>query len=240
MTTITCKEAIVARHSKRTVDYFPHMVKHSTTMDILESRWGNDGYAFWFKILELLGMSDGHFYDASNPARWYALVARVKLDDETAREILDLLASIEAIDKSLWEGREIIWCDNFVDGVADAYRKRKVELPTKPHPDGAKPTAGAEPNEPKEDLSGYEELFEKFWAEYPNPKGRKPALEKWLKLKPDATLYAEIMAGLRRHKKTDQWKENNGRYIPMATTFLNQERFRDKVEARKEKAWNEW
>ena len=45
----------MARPRKQTVDYFPHYCKCGRTIFILENRFGNDGYAFWFKLLEILG-----------------------------------------------------------------------------------------------------------------------------------------------------------------------------------------
>ncbi len=51
----------MARPKKQTVDYFPHFVKGGRTIFILENKFGNDGYAFWFKLLEILGESEGIF-----------------------------------------------------------------------------------------------------------------------------------------------------------------------------------
>ena len=51
----------MTRPMKKGVDYFPHACVHGQTMFILEQRWGNDGYAFWFKLLEMLGTTEGHF-----------------------------------------------------------------------------------------------------------------------------------------------------------------------------------
>lgn len=66
----------MARPKKQTVDYFPHFVKCGRTIYILENRFGNDGYAFWFKLLEILGESEGHFYDCSNLSNWEYLLAK--------------------------------------------------------------------------------------------------------------------------------------------------------------------
>jgi hypothetical protein len=52
----------MARPTKQTVDYFPHDCHHGQTIYILEKRFGNDGYAFWFNLLELLGSSEGALY----------------------------------------------------------------------------------------------------------------------------------------------------------------------------------
>lgn len=66
----------MARPKKQTVDYFPHFVKGGRTIFILENKFGNDGYAFWFKLLEILGESEGHFYDCSNASNWEYLLAK--------------------------------------------------------------------------------------------------------------------------------------------------------------------
>ena len=72
----------MGRPRKQTVDYFPHFVStDSRTKFILEQSWGNDGYAFWFKLLELLGRSEGHYYDCSQPADKMYLVALTKVTD---------------------------------------------------------------------------------------------------------------------------------------------------------------
>ena len=79
----------MGRPRKQTVDYFPHFVStDSRTKFILEQSWGNDGYAFWFKLLELLGRSEGHYYDCTASANEKYLVALMKLEQTTIDEIL--------------------------------------------------------------------------------------------------------------------------------------------------------
>lgn len=123
----------MGRPRKQTVDYFPHDADASDkkTLYILESKFGNDGYAFWFKLLELLAKSEGHFYDVRNPAAWEFLLAKTHVKEDIGQRILNTLAELDAIDKELW-GQKIIWSQNLVDNVADAYRNRKAEIPTKP------------------------------------------------------------------------------------------------------------
>ena len=48
----------------------------------LETQYGNDGYAFWFKLLELLGTQDGLYYDCNNKANWMFLISRARIDEE--------------------------------------------------------------------------------------------------------------------------------------------------------------
>ena len=88
----------MARPLKRTVDYFPHQCEHGKTLFILEQKYGNDGYAFWFKLLEILGKSEGHFYEYRNPADIEYLNAKTHVNGDTAIAILNLLSDLDAID----------------------------------------------------------------------------------------------------------------------------------------------
>lgn len=121
----------MARPRKQTVDYFPHYCDHKKTMFILEQKHGNHGYSFWFKLLEILGKYEGHFINLNNTGEWEFLTSYTRLEDETCREMLTLLAKLEAIDPEMWE-HKIVWSQNFVNGVADAYRNRKTDIPSKP------------------------------------------------------------------------------------------------------------
>ncbi len=99
-------------------------------MHILEQKWRNTGYAFWFKLLEILGGTEGHYIDYSNTMTASYLQAYTQTEKEQCTEILDLLARVEAIDRELWE-RQLVWSQNFVDNLADLYARRKIVKPTK-------------------------------------------------------------------------------------------------------------
>ena len=106
----------MGRPRKQTVDYFPHFVStDSRTRFILEDGWGNDGYAFWFKLLELLCRSEGHYYDCSETANEKYLVALMKMEQENISKIIETLVDLGNIDKELWEEHKIIWCQSLVD-----------------------------------------------------------------------------------------------------------------------------
>lgn len=121
----------MARPKKQTVDYFPHIAKSGKTILMLESRWKNDGYAFWFKLLEILCQSEGHVSDYGNPLDREFILAKTLVSDETATEILNKLAETGKIDSELWT-KKLIWCQSLVDNIKDAYKKRINELPEKP------------------------------------------------------------------------------------------------------------
>ena len=121
----------MARPQKQTVDYFPHYCNHKKTMYILEQRYGNNGYAFWFKLLETLADTDKHYLDLNDETAWEFLQAKTHLEADLCTQILELLSKLDAIDPELWKCR-VVWSQNFVDGISDAYRKRVHLLPGRP------------------------------------------------------------------------------------------------------------
>lgn len=126
----------MARPKKQTVDYFPHDCDclNKKTLYIIENKFGNDGYAFWFKLLEFLGSTDGHFIDCNDISTWHYFLARIRVDEDKALDILKNLSNLNAIDRELWNAK-IIWSQNFVNRLEDAYIRRKIGIPTKPNPD---------------------------------------------------------------------------------------------------------
>ena len=129
----------MARTQKDTVSYFPHDADASAgdTLMVLQSQFGNDGYAFWFKLLERLASTEGHFIDCNNHMRWQLLLAKLGVNDITGVEMMKLLVEMQAIDKELWE-QGIIWCQKLVDNIADVYKNRRREIPSKPLSTGLK------------------------------------------------------------------------------------------------------
>lgn len=75
----------------------------------------------------------------------------------------------------------------------------------------------------------HEELFTKFWDAYPR-KVSKGNAEKWFtKNKPSEELVDAMVKKISLLKNTDQWKCNNGQYIPYPTTWLNAKGWEDEV-----------
>ncbi len=123
----------MSRKKRDVVDYFPHYTNacNGDTLTVLQSRYGNDGYAFWFKLLEKLAGTEGHCLDLSNPIKWQVFVAKMGISEITTVEMLNLLVEMQAIDKELWASK-LIWCQNLVDNLADVYKNRRREIPKKP------------------------------------------------------------------------------------------------------------
>lgn len=72
----------------------------------------------------------------------------------------------------------------------------------------------------------YSEDFEKFWLAYPRKDGKGGAWRSWQKAKGRPKLAALIMA-VAKATASAQWKRDDGQYIPLPATWLNQRRWDD-------------
>lgn len=134
----------MGRSNRQTADYFPHYVgEKSRTKFILEKNWGNDGYAFWFKLLELLCAADGQYYDCWDKMGWEYLLAVTGVTAETAEAILNTLASMGKVDKELWESCRVIWVQSLLENLRQLYSKRTA-APAEPAESPEEPTATVE------------------------------------------------------------------------------------------------
>jgi len=71
--------------------------------------------------------------------------------------------------------------------------------------------------------------FEEFWKTYPRKVNKKEALASWVKAK--LPPLEEILASIEKQKKSDQWLEMGGKYIPYPSTWLNKEKWTDELTA---------
>ena len=69
--------------------------------------------------------------------------------------------------------------------------------------------------------------FDAFWAAYPRRVGKIKAWEEWQRIKAVRPPIAEVIAAIEAQKKTAQWREKDGQYIPHPTTWLHQGRWSD-------------
>lgn len=76
---------------------------------------------------------------------------------------------------------------------------------------------------------GLSERFDKFWSAYPKKTAKQNALKAWEKLKPDEGLTDTILSALERFKQTEQWRKDNGQFIPYPATWLNGRRWEDET-----------
>lgn len=239
----------MGRNNKQTADYFPHYIGRSRTKFILEQRWHNDGYAFWFKLLELLCAADGQYYDCWTKINWDYLIAVTGVSSETAEEILNTLAGMDKVDKELWETCRVIWIESLMANLKGLYDKR-TSAPERPpltlFPGRKWDNSGitgseiaeSEEKEPETPKTGEEKpkrtrkpsalsaaqlaLFEKFYAAYPKKVDRGTAEKAWAKISPppDEEMTERIVEAVKLSIKFDS-RFRERQFTPAPASWLN-------------------
>jgi hypothetical protein len=120
----------MARPERNNVDYFPFICEDGKKMYYIEETYGNDGFATFVKILRELAKTDYHYLDLSKPTTLMFLSAKCKVPKETLIAIINDLVDLDKFNSMLWKENRIIWCQDFVDNIQDAYKKRNNECIT--------------------------------------------------------------------------------------------------------------
>jgi hypothetical protein len=84
-----------------------------------------------------------------------------------------------------------------------------------------------ESNTKESNTKEYIDGFDKFWSLYPKKKAKEAARKAWAKLKLTNALATMILADVEAKKRTQDWKKENGKYIPYPATYLNGKRWED-------------
>jgi len=94
-------------------------------------------------------------------------------------------------------------------------------------PSAHAPSAEAEQMAPVAEATP--DLFSSFWKLYPRKQDKAKAQKAWAKLKVTPELFALIVTGLSAQVASADWLKDDGRYVPMPTTWLNGRRWEDEV-----------
>lgn len=88
------------------------------------------------------------------------------------------------------------------------------------------------------DRSPHLKTFEEFYLAYPKKQARAVALKVWLKLQPSSEMVSKIIASVEEWKKSDKWQKDGGQFVPMPSTFLNQQRWDDEIKTTVKSKWD--
>lgn len=114
----------MARPARNNVDYFPFICEDGNKMFYIEETYGNDGFATFLKLLRELAKTNFHYLDLSKPTTLMFLSAKCKVSKEVLLSIINDLSELGKFDSVLWNENNIIWCQDFIDSIQDAYSKR--------------------------------------------------------------------------------------------------------------------
>jgi len=138
----------------------------------------------------------------------------LKTDEPTLTYVLNKYFYLdEDIDNEIWRHRRI---DNELMKMNSANQQRSDSMKNHHQSNGNKDTK----------ING----FDKFWEAYPNKKDKQKAIKAWLKHQPNIV---DVLKAIVIQKNSEQWKKNNGQYIPLPTTWLNGARWEDEVNTTK-------
>lgn len=97
------------------------------------------------------------------------------------------------------------------------------------------------PIAPYEEGAQIPSKFDEFWEAYPRKKDKKKAQALFARIPDIDNEFPKIMEGLERDKQSQQWNENDGKFIPYPSTWLNRERWKDEGSTKTNKqAFDEW
>jgi hypothetical protein len=117
-----------------------------------------------------------------------------------------------------------------IENSGEEIENESKEQETKENNNNLKETRKIE----KAEKSYIESLFNKFWTEYPRRDAKQCALKKFVTLMKECksqenmdALFNKMLKAVDKAKASPQWSKDNGQYIPMAQTWLNQHRWED-------------
>jgi hypothetical protein len=73
-------------------------------------------------------------------------------------------------------------------------------------------------------------VFDTFWKVYPKKVGKRDALRAWQRAKDKPPIEA-IVQKIEECKRSEQWRKDNGQFIPNPATWLNQGRWEDEIQS---------
>ena len=83
----------------------------------------------------------------------------------------------------------------------------------------------------RKETVGVEEKFEEFWECYPKKEDKISARKAFFALNPTDKEFSSIMQELKKHKQTQEWIRENGRFVPRPSKWISCKRWEDKIEA---------
>lgn len=71
--------------------------------------------------------------------------------------------------------------------------------------------------------------FAQFWVSYPRKEKKVAAEKAFAKINPDDALLSRMLSALSLAKQTEQWRKDDGAFVPHASSWLNGRRWEDEV-----------
>jgi hypothetical protein len=203
----------------------------------LRLKYGAQGYGIYWYCLELIARNvEKHnlTFELEHDAELIA--DDFKLSTELTQHIMQFLVEIGLFENT----NGIISCLKMASRT-DEYTQKLIQS-VKKTPDNIERVSGQNPrmsvlieqnriDEIRLDKkikplrsNDLDDGFEEFWQAYPKKVGKEAARKSWGKYKPNLEL---VLHTLEWQIESDQWRRNDGQFIPNPATYLNQGRWQD-------------
>jgi hypothetical protein len=83
----------------------------------------------------------------------------------------------------------------------------------------------------------YTSEFLTFYQNYPKHIGKEPAWKAWKKHNGNLPPLADLISKINEFKETEDWKKENGKFIPHPATWLNGKRWEDELKIERKETW---
>lgn len=201
------------------------------------ANFGTDGYGFFWICSELVAQQ-GENFRIKREKNWKNVLSHVTGKKiKKCDEYLDFFAEINLIDKKGLEMGDLYLPK--MQEYADEYTRKIGTLSGQTPDNVGQNRIEQNRTEQKENstaqLRERAETFSKFFEIYPKKKNREEAQTEWLKifhsLSPTESkeLQATIVSDVHHRLKSQQWTEQNGRYIPQAAKYLAEKQWENPV-----------
>jgi hypothetical protein len=148
----------------------------------------------------------------------------------------DALTHLDSVGLVVWyvvEGKRYLQIVNFERHQIGLHKRTRSMFPRVPGITGNIEELPDQEKGTQENLTqgngNSNELFAQFWAVYPKKIGKDAALRAWRKCQPDRALATAMIAAVETHRRSAQWRKDDGQFIPNPATWLNQGRWQDEL-----------
>lgn len=241
----------MARPRKIGLDYFQHDTNaaNDEKIEAMRALYGNDGYAFYFILLERI-YRNGGILDVQNPAIFAAIARSITADSDLFQKMLQTALDLNLFNADSFREQNRLTSpaiERQIGFINNERERKRAYIAGKPVIDvqnSAKIPSKITETPPIEQHSieynispltpqgadEYSHDFVQFWKSYPRKQAKGQAWKAFKKLSPDASLLEAMLSAIERQKNSADWKRDGGRYTPYPASWLNGRRWEDEAE----------
>ncbi|KAE8559129.1 DUF4373 domain-containing protein [Paenibacillus polymyxa] len=238
----------MARPRKEGMDYFPHDTDavNDTKIEALRMLYGNNGYAFYFILLELIYKQPNFELDVSDAETMQILAKKVEVTQEEFGKMLATAIKRECFDPVAYQERQVLTSEGIKKRSKVVVEKRE-RMRKKPDAtavsellqgygqvSAAETTAEStqrkvkvKESKSKGKVIEYTPEFNEFWNVYPRKVGKLECFKTWKKVTNNGESHEFITKCAKNYAADCKAKQTADQFIKHPKSFLNDERYKD-------------